>query len=121
MRLKLHLYCNNFGCNSVQKHTVILCILSFICYIGFHPYLKECSPQTAIPIRGVRYSRIQTRELNKNFDVYFSLTAKAKQSLATSLGITKRGLSTWMSRKLKKETDLQTLHQQEGGINAAGI
>ena len=72
-------------------------------------------------MRGMRYSRIQTRELNKNFDAYFSLTPKAKQSLATSLGITKRGLSAWMSKKLKKETDLQTLHKQGDGINAAGI
>ena len=114
--------------NSVYNHTVVLCILSFSCSSVFRPFLKEYNPQTAKRKRGQSYSKIHTRELNKHYAKYFSLTREAKSSLAKSLGITLLSLADWMRRKRQEERDLkeakkqlQTQYKQEDGLNAAGI
>ena len=77
---------------------------------------------------GQHYSELQTRELNKHYPDFFSLTPEAKCYLATSLGIKVDSLRAWMYRKWKKENNLettkqqfQTLHDKEHGINVAGI
>ena len=107
---------------------VILCILSFIRYTVFRPCLKEYNPQTAKRRKGEHYSKLQARELNKHYANYFSLTQEAKRTLATTLGIKTGSLRLWMHRKWRQEKDskrirlhLQTLCQQERGINVAGI
>ena len=108
----------------------MLCILSFICYILFCPYLKEYfRPQTAKCVRGEHYSKIRGTELNKHYANYFNLTSDARLSLAASLGITHRRLSQLMLRKWNKENKLQlertkqqppAVHEQGHGIDAAG-
>ena len=81
-------------------------------------------------MRGVVFSKIQREELNKHYVNYFNLTNEARHSLAESLGMTYRSLSRWMTRKWKKENNLQlerakqqpqTLHEQGHEIDAAGM
>ena len=89
--------------------------------------MKEYNPQTAKLKVGEHFSEIQTSELSKHYDNYFSLTLKAKRCLATNLGITVQSLRKWMYRKSQKEKDSQrtkhhreTLYEPEQGINVAG-
>ena len=120
------MYCK-LGFNSVYNHTLVLCILSFLCSSVFHPYLKQYNPQTAKLSRGHGFSERQTRELNKHYVTYFSLTREGRSSLAKSLGIAPISLSRWMRRKRQEESDFeeaknqpQTHHKQEHGLNVAG-
>ena len=94
----------------------------------FHFYLKGYDPRTAQRRVSQRYTNIQTKELNKHYADYFSLTEKAKCSLATSLGITPESLRKWMRRKWKKEkglkrtnSQLQTPNEQKHGIQITGM
>ena len=119
-------YCK-LGCNSVYNQTVVLCIFSFLCSSVFRPYLKQYNPQTAKLSKGHRFSKIHTRELNKNYFTYFSLTQEGKSSLAESLGIPLISLSKWMLRKRQEERELeeaknqlQTHYKQEHGLNVSG-
>ena len=104
----------------------MLCILSFICYIVLRPYLKQYNPQTAKRIKGMPFSKIQRKELNKHYANYFTLTNQARHSLAESLGMTYTSLSKWMQRKNNLQLERakqqpQTLREQGHEIDAAGI
>ena len=90
--------------------------------------MKEYNPQKAKRTCGQRFSKIHTKELNKHYVKYFSLTPEAKRSLAESLGMTPGSLRKWMQRKRREERDLeeaksqlQTPYKQEHRLNGAGI
>ena len=94
----------------------------------FCSYLKGYDPQAAKRRVRERFTDVQTRELNKHYANYFSLTRQAKRSLATSLGISVESLRKWMRRKWEKENalkitkdQLQTFYKQEHGIHITGI
>ena len=71
----------------------------------FHPYLKLYNPQKAK--HGVReqHSKTYTREWNKDYAHYFSLTPEARHSLVTSMNIT--GVTEWIRKNLEKENALK--------------
>ena len=103
-------------------------MLSLICYVASQSDLQGYNPQTVRCQRGEHYSIMHTRELNKHYVYYFSLSKKAKRSLATSLSMTVQGLRRWMHRKMKNERDserieqqFQTLHKQGHGISVPGM
>ena len=92
----------------------------------FHPYLKLYNPQKAK--HGVReqHSKTYTRERNKDYAHYFSLTTEARHSLVTSMNIT--GVTEWIHRNLEKENalkktknQLKRVYKQQHGIHVAGI
>ena len=94
----------------------------------YHHCLKEYNPQTAKPRVGQKYSKILTKELNKEYLNFFNVTAEAKCSLAKSLGITVDGLRRWMHKKWQEQRDLerakkciQTPYIQQHGLSVAGI
>ena len=112
------------------KNIVILCILSFICYIVYRPYLKGHNPKTAKHMKREQCSLLQRRELERHYPNYFNLTNKARHSLAKTLGMTHKTFREWMMRKRNKENNFQLgrieqqpqkLHEKEHRIDPAGI
>ena len=94
----------------------------------FHPYLNGYVPPTAKRRARQCYTKILTRETNKHYPNYFSLTQEAKRSLATRLGIKPDNLRKRMVRKWEKEkalekpnNQLRIPYKQELGIHLAGI
>ena len=72
----------------------------------------EYDPQLARRKMGEYFTDIQTRELSRHYDTYFSLTSKAKYSLASSLGIPVYSLRKWMYRMRQKQNELSIIQQQ---------